>query len=51
MEEFLLRDSTMFHQPFPGKGPEPFNAVEVNGPVFEFISMIDVESPVSAEHT
>lgn len=40
----------MFHQTFFGKRPESFNAVDVDFPLFELVSVVDIEMPVSAEH-
>ena len=40
----------MFHQPLFSEGPESFNTVNANFPLFEFIPMINVEMTVSTEH-
>jgi hypothetical protein len=40
----------MFYQTFFGKGPEPFDTIDVDLSMFEFIPVINIKMPVSTEH-
>ena len=40
----------MFHQPLFSEGPESFNTVDVNFPLFKFVPMIGIEMAIPAEH-
>ena len=50
IEKFLLGDSVMFHQPLFSEGPESFNPVDVNFPLFKFVPMIDIEMAIPTKH-
>jgi len=40
----------MLNQPFLGKGSESFNSIDIDLPLLEFITMLNIEMLVATEH-